>query len=164
MTSEPAASEPAAVVRWAPYVIVPPIAAALAVGLAAVDPGRVALGLGHLVGVGPLVGGATLVVWTALAFREVGETLSPIARPASLVTRGPLERCRNPMYLGVVATVGGVAVLSGSPAAAGYAAALGVAYHAIVVLIEEPRLRATFGERYERYCDRVPRWLPLGGR
>jgi protein-S-isoprenylcysteine O-methyltransferase Ste14 len=29
-----------------------------------------------------------------------------------------------------------------------------------VLLYEEPTLRRKFGEEYEAYCKRVPRWLP----
>jgi len=30
-----------------------------------------------------------------------------------------------------------------------------------VVWVEEPALRRQFGAKYEEYCERVPRWLPL---
>lgn len=32
--------------------------------------------------------------------------------------------------------------------------------HYQAMRIEEPRLRARFGEAYEQYCGKVPRWLP----
>jgi protein-S-isoprenylcysteine O-methyltransferase Ste14 len=28
-----------------------------------------------------------------------------------------------------------------------------------VVYVEEPKLRSTFGEDFDRYCRRVPRWI-----
>lgn len=151
--------------RWArPYAVVPLVAVAAAGGLAVVDPLRFGLGPVRYAGALPVVAGAGLVARTAVTFGRAGETLSPVARPARLVTGGPLAATRNPMYLGVVVAVAGVAVLAGSPAVAGYAAALWLAYHAIVVLVEEPKLREAFGRDYDQYCERVPRWLPRGGR
>lgn len=147
--------------RWArPYAAVPLVAVALAVGLATVDPTRVAPGPVRLLGIVPLAAGVALVAWTALTFRRARETLSPVAEPARLVTDGPLAHTRNPMYLGVVASVAGVALLAGSPAAGGYAVLLLAVYHAVVVLVEEPKLRGAFGREYDRYRERVPRWLP----
>jgi len=32
--------------------------------------------------------------------------------------------------------------------------------HTCFLLLEEPRLAARFGERYERYRAAVPRWIP----
>jgi protein-S-isoprenylcysteine O-methyltransferase Ste14 len=29
-----------------------------------------------------------------------------------------------------------------------------------VLVLEEPELRWKFGAEYEKYCQRVPRWLP----
>ncbi len=157
-TPERTAGEP-----WAsPYAVVPLVAGALAVGLAAIDPTRVAMGPAWPVGGALAAAGTGLVVWTVLTVRRASETLSPVATPARLVTGGPLAHTRNPMYLGVVTTVAGVALVAGSPAAGGYALALLVVYHVVVVRVEEPKLQATFGETYEDYRRRVPRWLPLG--
>ena len=36
--------------------------------------------------------------------------------------------------------------------------------HWVVVRVEEPELRERFGEAYESYCQRVPRWIPRLGR
>jgi protein-S-isoprenylcysteine O-methyltransferase Ste14 len=147
--------------RWAsPYAVVPLVAATLGAGLGAVDPSRVALGPLRFLGVGPLVAGVALVGWTVLTFRRARATLSPVADATRLVTDGPLAYTRNPTYLDVVSAVAGVAVLVGSPAAGAYAALLGAVYHAVVVVVEEPRLAAAHGDRYETYRRRVPRWLP----
>ncbi len=144
------------------YALVPLVAGALSVGLAAVDPVRASPGPARLVGGVLAAAGVGLVAWTALTFRRASETLSPATAPARLVTGGPLAHTRNPMYLGVVTTVAGVALLAGSPAAGGYALALAATYHLLVVRVEEPKLRAAFGAAYEEYRERVPRWLPRG--
>src|SRR2546426_10590893 len=41
-----------------------------------------------------------------------------------------------------------------------YAAGFAVVTHLFVVLYEEPTLRRTFGESYDRYRATVPRWIP----
>ena len=41
-----------------------------------------------------------------------------------------------------------------------YAAVVWTAFHGFVLLYEEPKLRKTYGAKYEAYCARVPRWIP----
>lgn len=156
-------TETASADRWVrAYVVVPIVASGVAVGLAAIDPMRTSLWPAQYAGVAGIVAGPVLVGWTVLAFVRAGETLSPVVQPDRLVTTGPLARTRNPLYLGVVTTVAGVALLTGSPVVGGYAVLLAVVYHGIVVRIEEPKLAAAFGDEYHAYCTIVPRWLPLG--
>lgn len=106
------------------------------------------------------IGGA-LAVWCVLAFVVVGHgTPAPFDPPRRLVARGPYRYVRNPMYLGATIALAGAALFYGSPALAVYAAVFLIAMHAFVVLYEEPTLRASFGQEYERYCDEVRRWWP----
>jgi len=82
--------------------------------------------------------------------------------PAALV-QGELYRfSRNPMYLAVVVTIFGQATLFASRRIALYGVAVAIFFHLVVVLLEEPHLRAKQGETYDDYCRRVPRWLGLG--
>lgn len=67
---------------------------------------------------------------------------------------------RNPMYVAVVTAILGQALLFGSLALAGYAAAVWLCFHAFVLLYEEPTLRKTFGPEYEAFRAHVPRWIP----
>jgi protein-S-isoprenylcysteine O-methyltransferase Ste14 len=142
------------------YAVVPVVASLAGALLASVDPFTVRTGAFGLVGGLGCAAGVGLVVWTTLTYARVGGTLSPVADPERLVVDGPLARVRNPMYLGILACVAGIAVLAGSPVTAGYAALLAGCYHLLVVLVEEPRLHRAFGERYGWYRERVPRWRP----
>ncbi|MEF8812541.1 MAG: isoprenylcysteine carboxylmethyltransferase family protein [Halovenus sp.] len=147
--------------RWVlAYAVVPLTAAGAASVLAFVDPFRVTLWPVRPVGTLLTAAGVALGAWTAATFRRMGETLSPVADPRQLVTAGPLAYTRNPLYLAVVTACLGIAGLAGSPVALGYAAALWLAYHVVVVTVEEPKLREAFGGAFDRYCERVPRWLP----
>jgi protein-S-isoprenylcysteine O-methyltransferase Ste14 len=141
------------------YAVVPLVAASAATGLAAIDPFRFDLGLVGYSGLALAVVGVGLVGWTVWTV-EAGVTLSPVRTPDRLVVTGAFAHTRNPMYLGVLLVVAGVAVVGASPVTAGYAALLAAIYHLIVSFVEEPRLRETFGEEYDRYRERVPRWLP----
>ncbi len=92
--------------------------------------------------------------------REGRGTPAPIAPPPRLVVGGPFRYCRNPGYVGVVSLVVGQGLFLGSGAVLIYAVCLGLLFHLFVIFYEERDLRRRFGEEYEEYCRRVPRWLP----
>ncbi len=112
---------------------------------------------------GMIVGavGVALAVSCILTFVVIGHgTPAPFDPPRRLVARGPYRYMRNPMYLGAtLANVGG-ALFYEAPALWVYAAAFLLVTHLVVVWYEEPALRATFGEEYEKYRRRVRRWWP----
>jgi len=56
----------------------------------------------------------------------------------------------------------GEALYFGTVGILAYAVTVTVAAHLLVVLVEEPELRQRFGEQFDTYCRRVPRWLPAG--
>ena len=109
--------------------------------------------------------GAALALWCISTFVFLGQgTPAPFDPPRRLVVRGPYRFVRNPMYLGAGLALAGAAIVYGSAGLAAYAAGFLLAMHAFVVAYEEPTLRATFGEDYERYCREVRRWRPGRGR
>lgn len=65
---------------------------------------------------------------------------------------------RNPMYVGVDATVAAAALHTLNPIVAA-AAIVGIAVHHQIVLGEERHLRAAFSEAYDAYRARVRRYL-----
>lgn len=93
------------------------------------------------------------------AVRGKGTPL-PLDPPKKLVAEGPYRVVRNPMYWGVGSIVLGEAAIFHSIVLAELAVVLAVSVIAFVQLVEEPQLRRKFGEEYEEYCRRVPRWLP----
>jgi protein-S-isoprenylcysteine O-methyltransferase Ste14 len=109
----------------------------------------------------PLAFGLALFAWCVIIFASRGRgTLAPWDAPRRFVAVGPYRRVRNPMYLGVGSVVLGEAILLGSLALAAYLAVLALAWHAFVLLWEEPSLERTFGDEYRTYRASVPRWLP----
>jgi protein-S-isoprenylcysteine O-methyltransferase Ste14 len=65
------------------------------------------------------------------------------------------------MYVGVVIAALGLAAVHASRAAALYACSLFLAFHFVVVFIEEPHLKARDPKAFAEYSERVPRWLGL---
>lgn len=114
------------------------------------------------------VGGASLFVagialWVCCldVFSRRGRgTPLPLDAPRHLVTSGPYAVMRNPIMTGELTAIWGEALWLASAGTLLYAIALTLVVHLIVVRIEEPELRQRFGESYEDYQRRVPRWLP----
>lgn len=93
------------------------------------------------------------------ALRGLG-TPAPVAPTQHLVVSGAYRFVRNPMYVAVVSLILGQALIFQSAPLAAYALILWLGFHTFVFFYEEPTLRHTFGDEYERYCQAVPRWLP----
>jgi len=133
---------------------------AFAVPLASVGRAHI-FSLRHPAGVIPLSLGTLLLLWCVREFYVAGRgTLAPWSPPKHLVVSGPYRFCRNPMYVGVVLILFGWAALYGSRFLLLYAAAVLVAFHLRVLLVEEPCAARRFGDDWNSYRRRTPRWLP----
>jgi protein-S-isoprenylcysteine O-methyltransferase Ste14 len=78
----------------------------------------------------------------------------------AFILAGPYLKSRNPLFAGVVLALAGVALASRSTSLGLVAGVAVAAAHLFVVRVEEPRLRARFGDAYAAYLTAVPRWLP----
>lgn len=80
--------------------------------------------------------------------------------PTQFVCQGPYRWSRNPVAGCVIGMLLGEAVaLSSTGVFLLFLAGMLLA-HLQVVLLEEPLLRKRFGEAYQEYWRRVPRWIP----
>jgi protein-S-isoprenylcysteine O-methyltransferase Ste14 len=139
--------EPVAVTALVPWLLLPAHPA-------------IAARAASLFGLAAIVCGALIYLRCAADFIFAGRgTPAPYDPPRFLVERGLYRFTRNPMYVGVVGAVAGEALLFHSRDLAVYALVLFVGFHLRVVYYEERVLRKTFGETFEAYCRRVPRWL-----
>ncbi len=76
----------------------------------------------------------------------------------NLKDKGVFSLSRNPMYLGIDATLAASALYTLNP----FVIAAGVfiaAVHHKIILAEEARLRVVFGESFDDYCLRVRRYI-----
>jgi protein-S-isoprenylcysteine O-methyltransferase Ste14 len=103
--------------------------------------------------------GAALAAWGWLIFRRAETTRVPGETSITLVTWGPYQFTRNPMYVGLsVAYLGEAGMLH--QVVPVILLPLTIAYlNRVVIPLEEERLHAVFGAEYERYGNRVRRWL-----
>lgn len=91
---------------------------------------------------------------------EGAGTPAPPGPTDRLVVGGLYRYVRNPMYLAVIATILGQAVVLGRPILLAYSAVVAVTVASFVRWYEEPTLSRQFGAAYDAYRHTVPAWLP----
>lgn len=83
----------------------------------------------------------------------------PIDPAARLISQGPYQYTRNPMYLSHFVLVLGEFLLFGYLTLLMYLLFLIAGLHLFVKYWEEPDLESRLGSSYTRYLTKVPRWL-----
>ncbi len=113
----------------------------------------------RVLGAAPIAAGLWLNLAADRAFKARGTTVRPFERSSALVTDGVFRISRNPIYLGMILILVGVAMLTGSLSpflvAAGFAAIIETRF----IPVEERMLAETFGEAWTAYTGRTRRWL-----
>jgi protein-S-isoprenylcysteine O-methyltransferase Ste14 len=107
----------------------------------------------------PALVGFAIMITAWWQFRQSGIAICPTARTEGLITNGVYKYTRNPMYLGMVMMMCGVALFFGSYPYYLAAATLFAILNWVFCPYEESKLRATFGERYVSYMDAARRWI-----
>lgn len=102
--------------------------------------------------------GAALAFVGVRTFRAAGTNVEPWKPSLRLVTTGIYARLRNPMYMGLLLVVLGIAVALASDWTLLMFVLMALILHYGVVLREERYLEAKFGDDYRRYKAQVPRW------
>lgn len=124
-------------------------------GLAFALPGRIAVSatLGGL--------GAIFAIAGMIAFRNAVTTFNPM-RPgaaSALVTSGTYRLSRNPMYVGLLLTLGGWAIFLSHALAFLFLPAFVAYMNRFQISPEEEALSSKFGEEFAAYKQSVRRWL-----
>ena len=109
-----------------------------------------------------------LLPWGYLQYRLVGRYRIRLGGggpgmetpPERLVVSGPFAWCRNPMYLGHLIFLAGLALSLRSELGAAIALATAIWFQ-FRVNRDEKRLLERFGQPYVDYGARVKRWIPL---
>jgi protein-S-isoprenylcysteine O-methyltransferase Ste14 len=107
----------------------------------------------------PILVGVAICAVGAVQFRRHRTTIRPFHESERLITSGLFSFSRNPIYVGMVLAMLGVALNAGSLSAMFvpplFAAALWVGF----IRREERALADRFGGAYEDYRRRVRRWI-----
>jgi protein-S-isoprenylcysteine O-methyltransferase Ste14 len=104
--------------------------------------------------------GSALLLWCTREFYVAGKgTLAPWAPPRELLSGGLYGLSRNPMYVAVVVVLLGWSIWFTSLVLLLYALGVACAFHLRIVFYEEPRLKEMFGDSWQIYRGRVPRWF-----
>jgi protein-S-isoprenylcysteine O-methyltransferase Ste14 len=111
--------------------------------------------------------GVPLMLWGFLQYKLVGRYRGPRAgggpgmdtMPERILDVGPYRFTRNPMYLGHIIFLIGLAIAFRSWFALILLVARAAWFHCRV-LHDERRLQAAFGADYNAYRARVKRWIP----
>ena len=113
-----------------------------------------------------MVGGVTLITVGAalvvLARRELaqrGQPTDPGLPTSTLVTTGVFGISRNPLYLGGVSILVGIALALNLPWVLVLLLPAIVACHYVLIAPEERYLAARFGAEYQTYVASVHRWI-----
>jgi len=105
-----------------------------------------------------IVAAAGLGVPAFIAFRAARTHVEPWKPASALVTGGVFRWLRNPMYVGIMLFLAGLAVALASDWTLVMTVVFAVVIHYGVVKREERYLAAKFGEPYRRYLETVPRY------
>jgi len=113
----------------------------------------------NLAGLAPALAGALLAAIAANEFRKAETTVRPFEESSALVISGPFRFTRNPMYLGMVITLCGIAMVLGSLSSWLPVPAFGWLIQTRFVVREEQIMSEKFGDDYQKYRQRVRRWF-----
>ena len=113
----------------------------------------------QLLGIIPLGVGVMINVIAANTFQTRNTTIKPFEESTALVTGGLYQVSRNPMYLGIVLILAGVAILLGSLTPFAVIPVVIVLLDRNFIRFEEQKLAQTFGPRWVEYRRRVRRWV-----
>jgi protein-S-isoprenylcysteine O-methyltransferase Ste14 len=113
----------------------------------------------NLTGLLPLGIGIAISYLAEAQFQRVKTTVQPFQESSTLVTDGFFRLSRNPMYLGFVLILMGIAALLGTLTPFGTIPVFMIIINLKFIRIEEQMLEKTFSREYLAYCEKVRRWI-----
>jgi protein-S-isoprenylcysteine O-methyltransferase Ste14 len=116
-------------------------------------------GFWRLSGIVLMILGLVLANSGAREFRRAKTGFQLNTGGSSLVTSGPFRYSRNPMYLGMLIWLTGLAVLLGSLISFFFPLLIFILANFLLIPPEEKKLQETFGEQFISYRQQVRRWL-----
>lgn len=112
-----------------------------------------------IAGVALIIVGAGFVVLARREFAQHGQPTDPGLPTSKLVATGVFSISRNPLYLGGVGILVGIALVINLPWVLVLLLPALVTCHYILIAPEERYLAAKFGAEYQMYAASVHRWI-----
>jgi protein-S-isoprenylcysteine O-methyltransferase Ste14 len=112
-----------------------------------------------IVGGALLIIGIFLVVFARREFAQHGQPTDPGLPTSKIMTTGVFSISRNPLYLGGVCFLAGIAIVFNWPWVLFLLLPSIIACHYILIAPEERYLADKFGNEYFMYTDLVHRWI-----
>ena len=115
--------------------------------------------LWNLFGLIFLVAGVIMNLIADKAFHQAGTTVKPFEESSMLVTDGVFQISRNPMYMGFVLILAGIAILLRSLSPYLIVFAFVFLIDQTYIRVEEGMLAEKFGSSWEQYKSKTRRWF-----
>jgi protein-S-isoprenylcysteine O-methyltransferase Ste14 len=112
-----------------------------------------------LLGVLPLAIGIIINLVADKTFKEHTTTVKPLEASTSLITTGVFRITRNPMYLGFVLILLGIAIFLGSLTPYVVVLVFVIFIDTVFIKYEEKKLEGIFGQTWLDYRKEVRRWI-----
>lgn len=103
--------------------------------------------------------GLVINLQTDEIFKKINTTVKSGEAPSSFSAEGPFRYSRNPMYLGMVFIMAGIAVILGSVASFAGPLIFFMVMHFYYIPLEEKVLENSLGEKYLEYKGSVRMWI-----
>jgi protein-S-isoprenylcysteine O-methyltransferase Ste14 len=113
----------------------------------------------NVFGILPIVAGVALNLTADNAFRKVSTTVKPFEESSTLVTNGVFRFSRNPMYLGYMLILLGIAIILGSLTPFAIVPVFAILMDQVFIHVEESMLQVKFGQAWLQYKATVRRWM-----
>jgi protein-S-isoprenylcysteine O-methyltransferase Ste14 len=110
-------------------------------------------------GVALMLLGFVLMAWAAMLFRKVGTNFQLHGGGSVLITSGPFRLSRNPMYLGMLIWLIGLAILLGSLITFLFPALFFLLANFLLIPLEEKDIEQKAGKEFIEYKRHVRRWF-----
>ena len=119
----------------------------------------ISVDLSSLLGLILVLSGISLVFVSFRFMRKMKTTFIPDGTPEVLISSGPFKFSRNPIYLGMLTILVGLAFLMSSLSAIIIAFVFGIIINFTWIAHEEKKLHELFSEDWENYSSKVRMWI-----
>ena len=103
--------------------------------------------------------GLFLMFSAASLFKKKNTAIVPTEESSALVLEGPYRWTRNPMYLGILLILMGIALAVGTPPFYAVPVVFFLTIRFVFIPFEEAKLERKFGQAYLDFKRRVRRWM-----